>query len=57
MLGRKSCTQEELDHGKAAVDQQLAAYKTLVKAVARATTDKNVNSAPLKPSQRSASTT
>jgi len=45
MLGRKNYSQEELDHGKAAVDQQLAAYKTLVKALASATTDKKVNSA------------
>jgi hypothetical protein len=37
MLGRKIYTQEQLDNCKAAVDQQLAAYKTLVKAVAAAT--------------------
>jgi multidrug resistance efflux pump len=35
MLGRKAHTQEELDHEKTAVDQQLAAYKKLVKAKAR----------------------
>lgn len=45
MLGRKSYTQEELDHCKAAIDQQLAAYKTLVNAVGSATTDKKVSAA------------
>jgi hypothetical protein len=30
MLGRKDYTQEDLDHARAAVDQQLAAHKTLV---------------------------
>lgn len=29
MLGRKDYTREELEHGKAAVAQQLAAYRTL----------------------------
>ena len=33
MLGRKNYTQAEYDHAKKAVDQQLAAYKKLVKAV------------------------
>jgi hypothetical protein len=33
MLGRKDYTQEEFDHAKAAVKQQLAAYKRLVKAI------------------------
>jgi hypothetical protein len=32
MLGRKTYTQEELDHARAAVDQQLAAYRQLAKA-------------------------
>jgi hypothetical protein len=41
MLGHKSYTREELDHGNAAIDQQLAAYKTLVNAIASATSDKN----------------
>ena len=45
MLGRKSYTQEELDHCKAAIDQQLAAYKTLVNAVGSATTDTKVSAA------------
>jgi hypothetical protein len=45
MLGRKNYTQEELDHSKTEIDQQLAAYKKLVKAIAGATTDKKVNSA------------
>ena len=44
MLGRKNYTQEEIDQGKAALDQQLAAYKKLVKAVASATTDKKIDS-------------
>jgi hypothetical protein len=34
MLGRKSYTRKEFDHGKAAVDNQLAAYAKLAKAVA-----------------------
>jgi hypothetical protein len=33
MLGRKNYTQEELDHAKKAIDQQLSAYKKLVKVV------------------------
>ncbi len=33
MLGRKTYTQEELDHARAAVDQQLAVYRTLVEAL------------------------
>jgi hypothetical protein len=45
MLGRKSYTQEELEHCKAAVGQQLAAYKRLVNAVGGATKDKKVSSA------------
>lgn len=45
MLGRKSYPREEFDHGKAAVDQQLAAYQTLVKAAAGATSDKKVAAA------------
>ena len=44
MLGRKNYTQEELDHNKALVDRQLAAYRALVKA-AGAATDKKVGSA------------
>ncbi|GEM_PF-1829515 len=44
-LGRKNYTQEELDHCKATVDQQLAADKNLVKAVADATKDEKVNAA------------
>ena len=34
MFGRKTYNQEELDHAKAIVDRQLAAYQSLVKAVA-----------------------
>lgn len=45
MLGRENYNQAELDHARAAIDQQLAAYKALVKAVAGATMDMNVNSA------------
>jgi hypothetical protein len=45
MLGRKTYTQEEFDHAKAAMDQQLAAYKKVVKAVGGATKDKKVDSA------------
>ena len=30
MLGRKNYTQEEFDHGKAAIKQQFAAYKSLL---------------------------
>lgn len=41
MLGRKSYTQDELDHAKAAVDQQVAAYETLARAAAK-TGDKEV---------------
>ena len=37
MLARKNYTQQEIDQGKAALDQQLAAFKTLVRAVASAT--------------------
>src|SRR6266542_2577347 len=45
MLGRKKYTQEEIDRGKAALEQQLAAYKQLVKAVASATTDERIDAA------------
>jgi hypothetical protein len=40
MLGRKSYTQEELDNARAAVNQQLAAYRSLAAAVAAAGDDK-----------------
>ena len=45
MLGRKTYTQDELDQATAAVDQQLAAYKTLVKAIDGATSDPEVRAA------------
>ncbi len=45
MFGRKNYTQDEIDQGKAALTQQVAAYKKLAKAVASATTDKKVDSA------------
>jgi hypothetical protein len=35
MLGRKGYTKAELDHGRAAIGEQLAAYKALKKAVTR----------------------
>jgi hypothetical protein len=44
MLGRKDYTKEELDHAKTAVDQQVAAYKKLAKAI-DATPDSKVASA------------
>jgi hypothetical protein len=37
ILGRKNYTQEELDHCKTAVDEQLAAYRALVNAIRGAT--------------------
>jgi hypothetical protein len=45
MLGRKNYTREELDHARSAVDQQLAAYRTLVEAIDGATPDPRVTSA------------
>jgi hypothetical protein len=45
MLGRKTYTQEELDHARTAIDRQLAAYKKLVKALDGATSDPKVRSA------------
>lgn len=45
MLGRKNYTQEELDQARSAVDQQLAAYTTLVEALDAATQDSKVTSA------------
>ena len=45
MLGRKNYTQDEIDQGRDAINQQLATYKKLVKAIAAATTDERVNSA------------
>lgn len=40
MLGRKNYTQEELDRGQAAVDQQLGAYSRLADAVAATSDEK-----------------
>lgn len=45
MQGRKDYTKEELDHAKSAIDQQLAAYKKLVKAIDGSRSDGNVSSA------------
>ena len=45
MLGRNSYTQAEYDHARKAVDQQLAAYKKLVKAIDGAGPDAKVAAA------------
>jgi hypothetical protein len=45
MLGRKTYTQDELDSATAAVDQQLAAYERLVKAIDGTTADPGVKAA------------
>jgi hypothetical protein len=45
MLGRKTFTQDEIDHAKAVVDDQLAAYGALVEAAESATSDPAVTSA------------
>jgi hypothetical protein len=45
MQGRKNYTQEEIDQGRAAIGQQLAAYKELAKAVRSGAAGKNVDSA------------
>jgi len=45
MLGRKDYTQEEFDNGKAAVEQEVAAYGHLMTAIAGTTADKNVTAA------------
>jgi hypothetical protein len=45
MLGRKNYTQDELDQARSAVDQQLAAYRTLVEAIDGAAQDPKVRSA------------
>ena len=37
MLGRKDYTREELDNGRAAIDGQVAAYKSLVKSIPNGT--------------------
>jgi hypothetical protein len=43
MLGRNSYTNEEFDQGKAAIERQIAAYKTLVKAIDNTTPDKKLD--------------
>ena len=45
MLGRKDYTKQEFDHSKAAVEQQLAAYKALVKAIDGSSADKKAKAA------------
>jgi hypothetical protein len=44
MLGRKDYTREEYENGKSPIDELLAAYKKLVKAVTDATPDRKVQS-------------
>jgi len=45
MLGRKNYTREEFDHGKAAIKEQLAAYKKLVAEIAIGVNNKELLSA------------
>ena len=45
MLGRATFTREEIDHAKAAIAKQLAAYKALGKAMAAQPADKKVEAA------------
>jgi hypothetical protein len=45
MLGRKDYTQDEVDHGKSAIEEQLAAYKKFVRASANETTGKKLQPA------------
>lgn len=45
MLGRKNYTQKEIDDGKAAVNEQLAAYKKLVDEIGGEATNKKLQSA------------
>ncbi len=45
MLGRKSYTREEVDHGRSAIENQLGVYKTLVSSIASETADKKLQSA------------
>ena len=45
MLGRKDYTKGEYEHGKATVDQQVAAYKKLVKAVSGKASDQKMDAA------------
>jgi hypothetical protein len=45
MLGRKDYTREEFDHGKTAIDSQLAAYRQLAVALDNDTVEEKVRSA------------
>jgi hypothetical protein len=45
MLGRKSYAQQELDHARAAIRQQMTAHKALANTAARATADAKLSSA------------
>jgi hypothetical protein len=45
MLGRKNYTQDELDHARTAIEEQVAAYKKLVKAIDGGSSDPGVASA------------
>jgi hypothetical protein len=44
MLGRKNFTREEIDHGRAAIYEQLAVYKKLAGAIASEKTDRKLQS-------------
>ncbi|MBW8011742.1 MAG: hypothetical protein FVQ83_10965 [Chloroflexi bacterium] len=44
MLGRKNFTQEEIDNGKATINEQFAVYKKLSEAIASEKTDKKLQS-------------
>jgi hypothetical protein len=45
MLGRKQYSQEELDHARAAIEKQLAAYDTFVATAAGKATDRQARNA------------
>jgi hypothetical protein len=45
MLGRKTYTRDEIDHGKTAIEHQFAAYRKLVKAMPAPTSDKKIAAA------------
>ncbi len=44
MLGRKNYTQEEINHGRVAIKEQLAVYKMLAGAITSETTNKKLQS-------------
>ena len=45
MLGRKTFSREEVDHARASIDLQVAAYQKLVEAMSAATSDTSVDTA------------